>query len=317
MNTPAKSQSNPPSDMLPAKAEIAKASEVATRNVPATQQEVGSTALSARTVRDGIAAPTMRSVMMVHGEAAVFAVASMVITKGMEAVAPSRRPSPAMLSMLAEEILRLYPNESLQDINVFVRGVAMGKYDGSEIYSTMDMPRLLSWWRDYLTEKAEAREHEATREEHVLEQGIKRMVGDIDGLSKAIKEFNMDAKEKSEQVRAARRLSKLKADMPALTDHALREAWRIYRAPLERAAIQAEASRRGMMGDEIKAAQDEADRQEDHLARYVSTIREQPTDQLALTRRLYDRSEDRERTAPYIAAIDAELERRAATTSAA
>jgi len=114
-------------------------------------------ALSARKTADGINAPSMRAVASVHGGAALYATANAVLVAGMERIAQSRRPSPEMLAMLAEELTSEFRNESLEDINVFIRNVGMGKYDGSEIYATIDTPRLMNWWGLYLEEKAAAR----------------------------------------------------------------------------------------------------------------------------------------------------------------
>lgn len=226
-------------------------------------EQVKSRALAARTVFDGIAGPTFRQVGKQHGPEALGVSAASIIAHAMDMLAPSRRLAPEQTAILADEIITNWPNESLEDVNVFVRGVGLGKYEGSAIYSVMDIPRMLDWWRDYLAEKALQMELGAGRAQDLEEQGMKQAIADIPGgtkaLGDAVKEFVIDTKERSELMRTQQRLSKLVERVPLMLPDQLREAWRIYHTAEERSIIQAQAARLGLMGDEAKEAQLQVD----------------------------------------------------------
>lgn len=328
MSMPDKSQT-PPSAAL----QVVKDSELAIvrarvrSEVPATIEDVKDKAIAARTTFDGMAAPTMRMVASVHGHRIVQVTATAVITSGMGLIAQSRRLSPEQVGALAEEIITRWPRESLEDINVFVRGVATGKYEGSAIYSILDLPRMLSWWEEYLSDKALQMELNAGRAEDVMEQGMKATISqhDTKAISMAVRDFVIDAKERSEHIREQKRVATLKAQLPKMDLHALREAWKVYRTMTERSMIQAEAARKGYLGEEHQQAQYQVDagngsvsgeQGPDQLAQFVEGIKSMKDEFLSVTRKRFEKAKPEE-AEPWIKAIDAEFARRAQGIGAA
>lgn len=228
--------------------------------VPSDPNAVRTKALAARSPADGLNAPTFRAVAKSHGQPFVAAVAIEAVHAGISLLAASRRLSPDHVSALVDEILSAYPTESLEDIAAFARGVGLGRYKGSEIYSIVDIPRMMAWWREYLGDKSAAMEIQADRSEVLNEQGAREAIAAIPELGKAVGEFVIDAKERSELVRKQSRLRHLREHCPTMTDDALRAAWKVYPAAEERSVIQAEAARRGLLGEEHMAAQLEIDK---------------------------------------------------------
>jgi len=197
------------------------------------------------------------------GATQTLALVSRAVMMSMQYFAPNRRLSDGAITIFAEEILDRYPYESVADVALFMRGAATGKYgrkgQEGETFGQLDMQRLFIWFAEYLEEKAAALE----RGEHVLQQRqdahAKATIGAVPGLQDAVKEFVVSAKEASDLASKRNRLAKLAHDIPALTDDGLRECWKIYRLAEERQLIQAEAARRGLLGEEVKAAQLEID----------------------------------------------------------
>ena len=197
------------------------------------------------------------------GYGQVLVTVSKAVTAGMAYFAPNRRLSDSAVGMFAEELIAQYPHESVADVALFMRGAATGKYgrkgQEGETFGQLDMQRLFIWFGEYLEEKAFAME----RGEHVMqqrdEQQAREIIGAVPGLQDAVKEFVVSAKEASDLASKRNRLAKLAHDVPGLTDDGLRECWKIYRLAEERTIIQAEAARRGLLGEELKAAQLEID----------------------------------------------------------
>ncbi len=96
--------------------------------------------------------------MRVHDEQSIINEAAFIVSRGMELFDAKRRMSDEHVGLFAAQIAEDFKHESLADLNVFMRGASMSKYDGGEFYSSIDMPRLNKWWRQYLDEKAAARE---------------------------------------------------------------------------------------------------------------------------------------------------------------
>ena len=188
---------------------------------------------------------------------------SKAVTAGMAYFAPNRRLSDGAIGMFAEELITQYPHESVADVALFMHNAARGRYgrkgQEGETFGQLDMQRLFIWFEEYLEEKAAALE----RGEHVLQQQqdahAKATIGAVTGLQDAVKDFVVSAKEASDLASKRNRIAKLAHDIPALTDDGLRACWKIYRLAEERQLIQAEAARRGLLGDEMKAAQLEID----------------------------------------------------------
>lgn len=178
------------------------------------------------------------------------ATVSLAVTKGMAYFSQNRRLSADQIALFADEIMSRYPHESLADISVFLRGASVGRYgrkgEEGETFGALDMQRLFIWFHQYLDEKAAKME----RGEHELQQLQDRhateIVGSIPGLKDAVKEFVVDAKERSEMVLQMSRLEHLKKHLPAMTDDELREEWKVRPRAEERSLIYAEAMNRGL-----------------------------------------------------------------------
>lgn len=206
--------------------------------------------LSAKTIDEAIAAPTLTMAIRSIGYQQTLATVSLAVTKGMAYFSQNRRLNADQIALFADEIISQYPHESLADISVFLRGASLGKYgrkgEEGETFGALDMQRLFIWFRQYLEQKAAKME----RGEHELQQLQDRhaaeVIGAIPGLKDAVKEFVVDVKERSEMVRQMNRLEHLKKHLPTMTDDALRESWKIYSKAEERSLIYGEAMTRGL-----------------------------------------------------------------------
>jgi len=89
----------------------------------------------------------------------------------------------------------------------------------------------------------------------LIEQNCKDAIATIPELGKAVKEFVIEEKERSELVRKHNRLAKLREHLPKMKPDELRSAWKVYRDADERSLIQAQAARIGLLGEEFKDAQ--------------------------------------------------------------
>jgi len=209
-------------------------------------------ALACRTIEAALDQPTMHN-LATHfgGMQPVIIQAAAIIEKGMEYFG-ARRMTIAQVSIFAEEIATQFRHETLADLNVFLRKSAMSTYDGGEFYSTVDIPRLSKWWTLYLGDKADERERVERQRAKTLTAGTLTAISSnkmIEGLNQIITNRNADQNERS----TIARREKLLGHIPQMSDDELREAWRLY--PNERSYIQAAAARRGLLGDELKAAQ--------------------------------------------------------------
>lgn len=187
---------------------------------------------------------------------------SKAITAGMAYFAPNRRLSDDGVNTFAEELISQYPHESVADVALFMRGASTGKYgrkgEEGETFGQLDMQRLFIWFGQYLDEKAAAME----RGEHLLqqqqEQHAKEIIGTIPELKRAVNEFVMETREARALDAARERRAKLTKQLPTMSDQEMRDAWPLYHGE-DRALIQAEAMRRGLLGEEMKAVQMEID----------------------------------------------------------
>lgn len=204
--------------------------------------------------------PTMRMIARHFGSRdVVVAQVAVVVTQAMELFAPNRRLSPAMVSMWSEDLLADYPHESIADVNVFLLNAARGKYDEGEFFASVDIPRLNKWWTKYLDEKAIQREIDANRHDDLQGQNAAAIIGAIPGLSQAVAEFSAGQREAVERMREHTVFTTLERQLPGMTTDELRTAWKLYPGAKMRSIIQAEACRRGLMGEELRQAQIQQD----------------------------------------------------------
>lgn len=205
----------------------------------------------------------MRMVERVHGPQQVQVVISALLTKGMAYFSAQRRLEPIQVPLLAETLREEYPNESLGDIEVFMRGAAAGKYGGGETYGALDVPRLRKWFAEYLEEKALARERDADVQEAEQRHVVGTLMADP-RYKDVLQQVRKEHREKEAAEGLAARLAHLKKHLPGMNAQQLQDAWKLYRTGDERKLIQAQAARVGLLGEEFKAAQLEQDKQDGH-----------------------------------------------------
>lgn len=224
------------------------------RPVPSSLQEVKTEAMACRTIQQAMACSTIRMVERVHGAEQVQVVIAAVVTKGMAYFSAQRRLEPLQVALLAETLREDYPNESLGDIEVFMRGAAAGKYGNGETYGALDVPRFRKWFAEYLEEKALARERDADAMEAEKRQAVNGLLS-----NPTFKKLNEEIRQKRREEEAANglaaRMERLRKHLPTMSPEALRDAWKLHPTGDERKLIQAQAARLGMLGDEIKEAQ--------------------------------------------------------------
>lgn len=177
-----------------------------------------------------------------------------VLTESMAYFGANRRLSPEQVSLLSEELVKRYPHESIADIAVFLRGAVMGQYGEKghegETYGALDIPRLLSWFSQYLDQKAQAREQQAREEEAKAEEAGRTLlqlpgIGDMLSTARAA-----NREEVMEQMRG-RRIARLMDSFLVMTDDDLRRAWGVHRTAEERSVILQEAIKRKLLPPEF------------------------------------------------------------------
>lgn len=221
--------------------------------MPAKAQEALKTALSIRTINEALTQPTINQVAKVHGVDQVVSLITVAVTQGMLYFNESRRLQPPAISLMAQTVMDEYPHESLADINVFMRGAALGKYGQEddhgnivkqgETYGQLDVERMMVWFRQYLGQKADTLEQAGRTEErkpyeeatkHLMELGVNN-----EDLREAIATIGHGESQSMIEGRLRRYL-------PAMTDDQLREQWKKHPTAGARSLIYAEAKSRGL-----------------------------------------------------------------------
>lgn len=201
-------------------------------------------------------APTLKQLAL-HlegGQDEVINEVAFIIDEGMKAFAPNRRMEVAQVAIFSREIARIYPHESLADINAFMNGAAMSKYDDGEYYASVDIPRLSKWWRAYLAEKAEARENAERDLRNQRHREAEAVIGSIPGLAEAVAASVLSHKEQAHENSRMVRLLRLKERFKIMTDQDLRDAWPKYKDADTRSVILGEAQSRGLLDASLSAA---------------------------------------------------------------
>lgn len=219
-------------------------------------KEATSTAIACRTIAEVFAHATISQLCSLSptGRAEVGVAAMAIIEKGMAYFATNRRLSSEHVALFSEEVVDQFMHESLADLNVFMRKAAMGGYGDGETFGALDLPRLGSWWREYLGEKADERERiERQRTKQLAADTIKGLAS-IPGILPMLQKIGDDRKEEREQTSLMNRILRLQHTVPEMTDEQLRDAYVFYRTADERKIIMIEADKRGL----VKVAMDKA-----------------------------------------------------------
>lgn len=254
------------------------------RHLPAnyTAGDARKQALACRSASEALLAPTMRQ-LAAHfpgGEDQVVTEVAVIVEQGMEAFGANRRMSVPQVAMFSREIAHMYPHESLADINAFMNGAAMSKYDDGEFYGNVDIPRLAKWWRAYLEEKSEARERTSREAASAARREAEFVIGSIPGLAEAVSKAALDNKERLHQDARRRRMARLGGQFKIMTDQDLRDAYVKYKDADTRSVILQEAASRGLlsaaMNEAIRRGEEEARAEAQHLTDHPEELPEIP-----------------------------------------
>lgn len=212
-------------------------------------------AMACRSVGVAIAAPTIRQLEKHCGSGAVGIELMAIVEKGMELFGQHRRMNAAQIGLFAEEIQSRYPHESLADIALFMRGASMGIYgkkgQEGETFGALDPQRMFVWFREYLEEKAIAREQDAVSVDKSHE-GTFNALANLPDFTDLLKSVRAEGKAQREESRDGRRLALLKETVRFMHDDDLRNAYKFNRDAPARSIIIAEAIKRGLLGEEFR-----------------------------------------------------------------
>ena len=203
---------------------------------------------------------TMHALAKAHGQAQVLAEAAVIIAQGMEFFAVGRSLNGSQINLLVEMILEDYPHETLSDIALFMRRAVKGDFEEGKTFGALDVPTMIRWWRLHLDEKAQAMERGLVAEDLAAEE-MGRGILSIAGVREAVEAMSAKAKEEARSDDAIARMEKLRKHLPSMSLDELRDAWKLYPLPTERALIQAQAARMGHLGEELKVAQERIDQE--------------------------------------------------------
>ena len=195
---------------------------------------------SSRTVKDALAAPTIaHAVLGGLDEQQVLIKLSALIKECMiDYFDEDTALKPTQVPVFAEFILDGYLHESLGDVKVFLKGVAMAKYGEGKTYGKLTAMKLMPMWREYLEEKAVEREKQLASEKN---GGVPEVASNVLALM---------AKAQGPAAEQWMMIARLKRTLPHMDNDALRKQWR--RAHKKgnvqaREIIVEEARRRGLI----------------------------------------------------------------------
>lgn len=121
---------------------------------------------SSKTVKDALAAPTIaHAVLGGMSEDELLVKISALIAECMaDYFDEDIALRPHLIPVFAEFILDDFKHESLGDIKVFLKGLAMGKYGEGKTYGRLTPGKIMPMWKEYLEEKAVEREKQMASE---------------------------------------------------------------------------------------------------------------------------------------------------------
>lgn len=222
------------------------------RSLPALADKLNSHrehAISVRHPSEALECHTIRQLVMRHGPGLVGIEVAALTKQAMEYFAPGRRMTPGQITLFADELVQRYPHENMPDVALFLRGAAVGQYGDGETFGALDPQRLFVWFRQYLDEKATARERVAEKQEAEAKVGALKLLEAVPQIADAVKMANADNVTRRNEAEERRRLAHLTKYTPHMDDDQLREAWKTYTRAPERSIILQAAKKRGLLKD--------------------------------------------------------------------
>lgn len=180
------------------------------------------------------------------------------IARGMLYFGPSQRLDQGAQTMWAELLLDEYPHESLADISVFLRGASLGKYGQEghngeitrkgETFGALSIVKLNTWFGQYLSEKAEARERVAKAEKgRHMAAGRELHPAVAAAIKPVVAQVCAEQHAERDAAMLEARMKHLTRQLPVMSDQDLRDHYKMVATDAERDAIMDEARRRGLL----------------------------------------------------------------------
>lgn len=218
-------------------------------------------ALEVRTHTEALAGAPISALVKEHGFEPVQHAVQAGVAMAMMAYAPARRMSGEQIVMFCTEIMNEYPYESIADVRLFCRYAATSSFDDGKTFGAIDVPMMLRWWRQHLVNKVEALEVARKSEAQRLGMEWAALAKQNPKLMLSLKQGEYIGREerKKRSEDAAKELAMLMEALPTMSVEELRSAYKGTHGK-ERAAVLAEANRRGLMGADAKAAQEHSER---------------------------------------------------------
>lgn len=132
-----------------------------------TVKQLKDSLLSIRTVDEALNYPTIQRELKHYGAGETIARMFAEIKRGLSAFNVKKNMSPEQIELFIEDFIDLYNYESIADLKIMLKNARNGKY--GQHYQSIDGLLLMSWFKQYLDEKAQARSrrHKAEKNEHL------------------------------------------------------------------------------------------------------------------------------------------------------
>lgn len=214
-----------------------------------------------RSLAEAIADPvTLRALERLNGRPMVVVQTSAMVTRSMGYFAAGRALSSLQIALFAETLVEDYPHETLSDIALFLRMAAKGEFEDGKTFGALDIPTVLRWWRAYLERRIQDQERGMEAEKQARGRETVQALGAVPGLKEMAAKMAAERAAERKEADKAERLAYLRENVGRMQEEELRNEWTLRPYADERAILQAEAARRGMLGDDAKAAQLQIDR---------------------------------------------------------
>ena len=117
---------------------------------------------SVKTVNEALDYPSLTILEKALGEEVVLTLAITEVLKGLSAFNVKNNMSDLQVEIFIDDFMDMYKHESLADLKLCLKNARLGVY-GTH-YNSIDQLTIMNWFKQYLAEKADARQKRHEKE---------------------------------------------------------------------------------------------------------------------------------------------------------
>ncbi len=216
-----------------------------TLHLPPTLEACAVAAFQCRTPEQALEQPTLHMMAGAYDTQNVTIAVTQAVHAAMAYFAPAKRLTPQQIDLFAEEVMNDYRHETLADVHVFMRKAAVGSFDNGDTYGALDVPRLGAWWRQYLDNKAEARERILAKERSEAVKATSEALAAVPNFGAEVDRRMSSPEQRAADAVQRMRLARLPGKLAHMTDDDMRAEWK-HHGKEGRDILLREAARRGL-----------------------------------------------------------------------